>query len=145
MMFRTLKKHIPQIMTIINNNYSEQISSQQVNKFSLNAPAHLIHEKVVHTFDETHQDTIFNITPTSCRKYLPAILSSEIPSILLKPCRKFRENRLNKEQFITYFRRSHGMQILQNNIEIKSFWWPFLRSKSKLHHHIRNTIHFIVK
>ena len=48
--FTTLKKHIPQIMTIINKEYSDPISSTQVNTFIDKTPAHLIHEKIMHEY-----------------------------------------------------------------------------------------------
>ena len=42
--FRTLKKHIPQIMLIINKEYNNPITSQHVAYFIDKTPSHLIHE-----------------------------------------------------------------------------------------------------
>ena len=46
--FRILKRHTPQIMTIINNEYHNPISSAQVISFIGKTPTHLIYEIISH-------------------------------------------------------------------------------------------------
>ena len=88
-------------MTIVNKDFSDPISSQQVNNFSLNAPAHFIHEHIMHEYHHLHKEKIFSTAPIESKQHPLSILSSEIPITLLEPCRQVHEKRLNNTNFIT--------------------------------------------
>ena len=151
--FRTLKKHISQIMTIINKEYSNPVSSLQVQKFSLSTPAHLIHEKILHEYHDIQKDIIFTLMPNDSKHHTPSILTSEIPTTLIRPCRQVRENRLDNENFITSLRRSHRMSLFSHTLtcpcgqKIDKYGDHFFSCKSnnkiKLHNQVRDSIHFI--
>ena len=109
--FVTLKKHIPQIMTIINKEYSDPISSTQVNTFINKTPSHLIHEKIMHEYYTVNKTHVFDIAPQTIKPIIPSIIQSIIPTTLLKPCKQIKENRLDNFSFITSFRRSHRIPL----------------------------------
>ena len=155
--FTTLNTHITQIISTLEKNNTTQISTQYIEDFSYNCPAHLIHEKIMHEFYEQNKHKIFNITPPKSRHILPGILTSKIPTTLLKPNRQTKENRIANEDFILSMRRSHRMHILNKDITLKCKCGSIIdnfgdhlfkctrHSKTKLHNHIRNTIHFITE
>ena len=82
-------------------------------------------------------------------------MESIIPSTLLKPCRQIKENRLDNFSFITSFRRSHRIPLFHEDHKLicpckqkvdiygDHFFSCLRHNKIKMHHHIRNTIHFI--
>ena len=87
--------------------------------------------------------------------YLPHIISSRMPTTLLRTCRQIEENRLNNLNFTVTFRRTHQMQWFDNSTERKCicnktidkygdyFFHCTRHSKIGFHNHIRNAIHFI--
>ena len=133
------------------------MNKKQIKQFSYEAPAHLIHEKIMHEAYNINKDEIFRKTPPNSRHVLPSILASKIPTTLLKPCRQTKENRLNNTQFITSIRRCHRMQIIKTNEELickcgktvdkygDHIFSCTHHSKTKLHNHIRNTIHYLTQ
>ena len=62
-MFSTLNRHICQIITTLDPNATIPITQEDIKNCTYNAPAHLIHEKVMHAIHETNKDTIFTKTP----------------------------------------------------------------------------------
>ena len=88
---------------------------------------------------------------------LPSILESKIPTTLLKPCRQVKENRLTNSKFITAIRRSHRIKIFNEHQtltckcgkNIDKFGDHIFscthHSKTKMHNHLRNTIHYITQ
>ena len=74
-------------MTIINKEYSDPISSTQVNIFIDKTPAHLIHEKIMHEYYAVNKTHVFDIAPREIKPIIPSIMESIIPSTLIKPCR----------------------------------------------------------
>ena len=67
--FRTLLKHTPQIMTIVNNEYTNPISSIQVRKFIDKNPSHQIHEKIMHKYYNANKEHVFNIAPQDIKPH----------------------------------------------------------------------------
>ena len=88
---------------------------------------------------------------------LPSILNSKIPTTLLKPCRQIKENRLSNTQFITAIRRSHRIKLFKDEEKIMCkcgkevdkhgdhFFSCTHHSKTKMHNHLRNTIHYFTQ
>ena len=113
--FVTLKTHIPQIMTIINKEYHDPISSNQVITFIDKTPSHLINEKIMHEYYTVNKEHVYDIAPKTIKPLIPSIIQSIIPTTLLRPCRQIKENRLDNFCFITSFRRSHRMPLFHEN------------------------------
>ena len=93
--------------------------------------------------------------PIEVQRALPSILSSPIPTTLLRPCRQIKENRLNNFDFTLAFRRSHRMAIIPTDITLQCtcgktidiygdhFFHCKKHSKTSMHNHMRDCIHFI--
>jgi rRNA-processing protein FCF1 len=73
--FNTLKKHIKQIMCTLDKKINDQMNKKQIKQFSYEAPAHLIHEKIMHEAYNINKDEIFRKTPPNSRHVLPSILA----------------------------------------------------------------------
>ena len=157
-MFSTLNKHISQIIITLNPDTTLPITQQHIKDFTYNAPAYLMHEKVMHEIHELNKERIFIQTLPNSRHILPSLLNSKIPTTLLKLWRQIKENRIKNEDFTLSFRRSHRMYIIKKRHAIikckcgtkidtygDHFFCCTHHSKTKLHNHIRNTIHFIVQ
>ena len=142
-------------MTIINQEHTSPISSQQVASFIDKTPSHLIHENIMHEYYNANKEHVFRIAPLNIKKHIPSILKSIIPTTLLRPCRQIAENRLNNYNFILSFRRSHRLPLFHETSKITCtcnqtidiygdhFFSCRKHSKKKMHNHIRNTTHFI--
>jgi len=106
-------------MCIINKEYNDPISSQQVASFIDKTLSHLIHEKIMHEYYNANTEHVFTIAPPIIKQHIPSILKSIIPTTLLRPCRQIKENRLNNFNFIISFRRSHRLPLFHESSAIK--------------------------
>ena len=57
--FSTLNKHITQMVEVIELNREYHIMSKDIKDFYINAPAHLIHKKVIYVTCEINKDRVF--------------------------------------------------------------------------------------
>ena len=123
----------------LNKDQQNPISSVDVLNFTTNSPAHLIHDKILHTYHEENKEQLFNTVNDDMKHNLPSILNYIVPTILLRPCRQIPENRINNADFIISFRRSHRIPLFD---EHKTLYctckknWIFLGIISL---HVRNT------